>query len=235
MQFRASNLKLIASSGLLIVLATACQGQRPIEYQIEVTRIVVVTATPESDGTAQSSAVPGNLTTEIPPLAPPVTVPAVAATTPEPTTNPIPTPITNQIIVAEQAFQNGRMFYLQTTDEIWVLLNDGNGTSGTWIIAPDTFEDGQAEFDPNITVPAGLYQPERGFGKLWRENEVIRNTLGFASDTEYGHVTDYTYIFGGTVNANNEYVPGPGVHTLMSRDGTIFVLDETTMTWNIQQ
>ncbi|MBC7870791.1 MAG: hypothetical protein H7Y09_08120, partial [Chitinophagaceae bacterium] len=134
-----------------------------------------------------------------------------------------------------QAFQNGRMFYLQTTDEIWVLLNDGDGMSGTWIIAPDTFEDGQAEFDPNITVPAGLYQPERGFGKLWRENDTIRNTLGFASDTEYGHVTDYTYTFGGTVNANNEYVPGPGVHTLTSREGTSFVFDESTMTWHIQQ
>ncbi|MBC7871751.1 MAG: hypothetical protein H7Y09_12985, partial [Chitinophagaceae bacterium] len=191
MPFRASNLKLIASTGLLIILATACQGQRPIEYQIEVTRIVIVTATPE--GVAQITAAPGNLTTEIPPLAPPETSPAGAATTPEPTTDPIPTPIINQIIVAEQAFQNGRMFYLQTTDEIWVLLNDGDGTSGTWIIAPDTFEDGQAEFDPNITVPAGLYQPERGFGKLWRENDTIRNTLGFASDTEYGHVTDYTY------------------------------------------
>src|SRR5262245_60288081 len=32
--------------------------------------------------------------------------------------------------------------------------------------------------------PAGLYEPIRGFGKLWRSNPQVRNTLGWAAGPE---------------------------------------------------
>ena len=35
------------------------------------------------------------------------------------------------------------------------------------------------------TPPEGLHAPVRGFGKVWAENESVRNTLGWATTPEY--------------------------------------------------
>ena len=40
------------------------------------------------------------------------------------------------------------------------------------------------EFDPAITPPSGLRQPERGFGKVWREHPDLREQLGWALEKE---------------------------------------------------
>ncbi|MDX1995952.1 MAG: hypothetical protein SF029_26455 [bacterium] len=241
MRFRVSWPGLIGS--VLVLFTAACQGQRPIEYQVlitqEVTRVVTVVVTaPPSDSitpaTTPPPVSPSGIATTLPP-APPQIAAQSTDSGPVPTVNPCPTPVQNQVIVAEQAFQTGRMFYLQPQDEIWVLLNDGDGDSGTWLIEEDTFEDGMPMFDPNIQVPEGLFQPESGFGKLWRENERIRNGLGFATNTEAGHVTNYTYTFGGSVNAAGECEVAPGVHTLLSREGVTFAFDETSMMWSLIQ
>lgn len=66
--------------------------------------------------------------------------------------------------MARQSFQNGRMFWREDEGAIYVLLNDG-----TWRSFEDTFEEGQPEIDESITAPDDLYQPIRGFGRIWRE------------------------------------------------------------------
>lgn len=140
-----------------------------------------------------------------------------------------PTPTIGDIQVAEQVFEHGRMFYVQPTDQIWVMVIEGEG-EGTWRVYPDNFEEGDTEFDPEIIAPEGLLQPERGFGKLWRENEEVRDMLGWALTPEFGYVTEYRYHPGGTVE-NDTYLAGPGTHVLFSLYSEEFRFSEVDQTW----
>lgn len=212
----------------LLGVAAACQGSTRTEYLMEVTRevtrevtvIVVVTATSGDGGVAQPS--PTTTPTEAPTISP----------TPTATVDPFPTPIVNQIIVAEQIFENGRMFYLQPNQEIWVMINGQDHTGGSWSRHSDTWREGMPEFDPDLTPPDGLYQPMRGFGKLWRENETVQNALGWALEPEHGRVANYQYFSGGQV-VGGVYIPGPGYHTIDSYYGGAFVFNEADSTWGI--
>jgi hypothetical protein len=90
---------------------------------------------------------------------------------------------------AEQLFEHGRMIWLQSTGAIYVLY--GNGTPKPagqppdgFVQYQDTWKEGEPENDPSLTPPAGLYQPVRGFGKVWRTSE--QNNLGWALSPEQG-------------------------------------------------
>jgi hypothetical protein len=50
----------------------------------------------------------------------------------------------------------------------------------------DTWTDAEPESDPAIVPPAGLLQPIRGFGKVWRNNAGVRDGLGWALSPEQG-------------------------------------------------
>jgi hypothetical protein len=90
---------------------------------------------------------------------------------------------------AEEPFEHGRMIWLEqintgsTTMQgiILVLYDDGKFTQ-----YKDTWTEGMPESDPSIVPPAGLYQPIRGFGKLWRETPDVRTKLGWATAPEQG-------------------------------------------------
>jgi hypothetical protein len=228
-------LRFTGISLIVLIVAAACQSAPPTQYLLEVTRevtrVVVVTATP-GDGS-------GPIATEVDAGAGPASTPApnadatAAEPPPVPTGAAIPTPVSNQIIVSEQAFQNGRMFWLEPNREIWVMIEDGeSSTQGTWLIRNDTWDEAtELAFDPSITPPdEDLFQPERGFGKLWRENQELRDALGWALDPEYGHATTYTYVFRGEI-AGGEFQPEPGYHTLLSRTGVTYLFDEATGMW----
>lgn len=90
-----------------------------------------------------------------------------------------PTPFVAQVQVAEQLFEHGRMFWVERIQQLWVLKITAEGR-GTWSIYEDTFVDGEPETDPSLVPPDGRYQPERGFGKLWRES-------GKSAGTRLGH------------------------------------------------
>jgi hypothetical protein len=79
----------------------------------------------------------------------------------------------------EQAFQNGLMFWRQDTRLIYVLNNNG-----TWQSYNDTWNPPEREWDPGIVAPAGLWQPKRGFGKVWRDNPSVRSALGWGTMEE---------------------------------------------------
>ncbi len=96
---------------------------------------------------------------------------------------------------AEEPFEHGWMIWLQevrTESTIYqkvilVFYNDGHFEKYT-----DTFLEGtDPESDPSIVPPAGLYQPVRGFGKLWRTNQTVRNQLGWATAPEQGFNTQW--------------------------------------------
>ncbi len=221
---------------LALLGAAACSG--PPETQV----YIVVTSTHQPP-TLTALAEGGNPVTP-PPGAPTETPPEAAEATAEvtiegfptplPTANPMPTAVVSQIQVAEQVFEHGRMFWLQPVREIWVMVNAPDATDhGDWWIFEDTFEEGEPEIDPEVTPPADLIQPRRGFGKLWRENEEVRDALGWGVTPEFGFVTRYEYRPGGYLDANGEYVPGPGVHVLVSLGNETFAFDEATMTWRL--
>lgn len=142
-----------------------------------------------------------------------------------------PTPLAVQIQVVEQLFENGRMFWLEPTKEVWILIVTEEG-GGDWAVYQDTFQDGETESDPALTPPNDtLIQPVRGFGKLWREVPDLRETLGWAVTPEFGFLSNYEYQAGGTVNPSGDYVPGPGLHTLFSLYGERFQFRESDGTW----
>jgi hypothetical protein len=65
--------------------------------------------------------------------------------------------------ITEQPFQHGWMLRREDSDQIYLLLD-----TGQWSVHPDTWHPGEAEIDPAIPVPPGVYQPRRGLGVVWR-------------------------------------------------------------------
>lgn len=110
-----------------------------------------------------------------------------------------------RVAAAEQTFEKGRMLWLAPIPAdntasgiaqpaaIYVLYNAGvTGPWGTWEQYADPWSTGEPESDPTLQPPAGLSQPLRGFGKLWRETPGRRETLGWATGPEQGY-TDGDY------------------------------------------
>ncbi|MEL7234809.1 MAG: hypothetical protein AAGK74_09955, partial [Chloroflexota bacterium] len=192
-----------------------------------------VTSTPQ----ATSSAIPtepSSLAPSQPTATRSVPTAIIPTGAPGPTTTPnlFPTETVAQVQVAEQVFENGRMFWVQPVSQIWVMVLDEEG-SGTWLRYEDTFEEGiDSETDPAIVAPEGLIQPERGFGKLWRTNPDIRESLGWAITPEFGYISEYEYRPGGTVRSGR-YVSGPGSHKLMSLNSEAFCFEEESSTWEL--
>jgi hypothetical protein len=86
-----------------------------------------------------------------------------------------------------QRFQGGQMFYLPLPStvgswpEIAVLRFRKLETSY------DGYQDRWSEGQPvsgGETPPPGLYEPVRGFGKVWREEQGVRDALGWAVEPE---------------------------------------------------
>jgi len=79
----------------------------------------------------------------------------------------------------------------------------------TWQLYDDTWREGDQEWDPNILVPTGLYQPKRGFGKVWRDQSGVRSALGWATTEERGFTMAVQPFDGGTMlwsNVRGTYV-----------------------------
>ena len=142
-----------------------------------------------------------------------------------------PTATGINIQVAEQVFELGRMYWLEPNSQIWVLTVDREG-AGRWFVYYDTFVDGEPETDPSLVPPKGLIQPERGFGKLWRENPEVRQALGWALAPEFGYISRYQYHPSGKV-VDGAFVADFGYHILFSFNSEAFRFDEKTSTWRL--
>ncbi|MBC8171740.1 MAG: hypothetical protein H7X77_08705 [Anaerolineae bacterium] len=214
---------------LLLTLIAACGGPPPTEY-------VIITST--LDGTLTPTNTPEPAVTVIVVTA--TTDPAQATSIPTLLTSPEPTePVTelatptfSQIQVAEQTFENGRMFWLEPIDQIWVMIEgETDKRSGVWMVFEDNFEEGDIEIDPKLVPPEGLLQPERGFGQLWRENPEVKTGLGWAKQGEIGHVSNYQYHPTGEV-VDGEFLSEFGYHILTSGYGNkTFRFNEINGTW----
>lgn len=87
---------------------------------------------------------------------------------------------------AEQHFERGVMIWSGEEDLIYVLFDD-DIFSPKWTAFADLWEEGDPVDDPGITPPSGLYQPQRGFGLVWREQPGVRDRLGWATAPEAGY------------------------------------------------
>jgi hypothetical protein len=89
--------------------------------------------------------------------------------------------------MAAERFEHGLLIWRSSTHQIYALFADD--LSRKWETLADTWASGQAESDPNLSPPAGLFQPVRGFGLVWRSNDPatgqpVRARLGWATETE---------------------------------------------------
>ncbi|MBI5957710.1 MAG: hypothetical protein HY866_03175 [Chloroflexi bacterium] len=92
----------------------------------------------------------------------------------------------NAVTSAYQPFQNGVMFWVsslgtQPQSTIYALFNNG-----TYQRLSDTFLDGVDPASSGAVPPAGMSEPVRGFGKVWRDNPTVRDTIGWAVAGESG-------------------------------------------------
>lgn len=103
---------------------------------------------------------------------------------------------------AEQHFERGIMIWVE--DTIWVeqksrifVLYDDDQHSPKWESFTDKWDEGEPDHDPALTPPAGLYQPVRGFGLVWRERPNVRDRLGWAVDreTDFSTIMQITTLF----------------------------------------
>jgi hypothetical protein len=96
----------------------------------------------------------------------------------------------------EQVFEGGRMLWLQSDNQIYVLYGDGD-LAKWWESPLDIFENSwsadEPESDSTLTPPPGFYQPLRELGKVWRgdaipisaqSDQVVRDKLGWALSPE---------------------------------------------------
>lgn len=85
---------------------------------------------------------------------------------------------------AQQRFENGLMFWRGDTHTIYVFVGAQNDSYGVWHQFADTWQDTDPTPQPT-KAPAGLLEPVRGFGKVWRNNPEIRQQLGWAIEQEW--------------------------------------------------
>ncbi len=100
----------------------------------------------------------------------------------EPTPDSCPAGMPIATAAAEQPFEGGVMIWLEESDSVIVFFEDGR-----WQRFEDTWSEDQPESDPSLAPPAERFQPIRGFGKVWRERQQVREALGWALGVELGY------------------------------------------------
>ena len=125
-----------------------------------------------------------------------------------------------------QRFEHGLLLWLERTgderpfNEIIALYDDG--PLPRWQTMVDDWTEGEPESDPDIVPPDGLFQPVRGFGKIWRQRTGVRDRLGWATGEEFS-LEDGGYQCSSAAYASC-YVSGP--------EGVVYVLYPNGSDWD---
>jgi len=89
-------------------------------------------------------------------------------------------------LYAEQPFQNGHMFWSKIGQLYLITIG---GETGTWRLLSENespWKEGMPQESCKVEVPAGLFQPVRGFGGIWCAYADIRQQIGWGTDNERG-------------------------------------------------
>jgi len=87
-------------------------------------------------------------------------------------------------LAAQQTFEHGTMLWVGNEARIYIVFDGGRQPA--WAAYWDEWSEGDPVSDPAIVPPAGLYQPVRGFGLVWRTQPGVRDGLGWAAGEETG-------------------------------------------------
>lgn len=91
-------------------------------------------------------------------------------------------PVTLNVASAVQTFERGLMIWVETAPSaIYVFYN-----TGTFQRFDDTYNSATDPVSGGETPPNGLFEPVRGFGKVWRNFSGVRDGLGWATAQESG-------------------------------------------------
>jgi len=95
--------------------------------------------------------------------------------------------------LVRQGFEHGLMLWRADTREILALRADGR-----WSLHQDSYQEGEklSEAGP---APQGKLVPERGLGKLWREQPDLREGFGWATVAEQPVPGGIQQFSGGTM------------------------------------
>ena len=172
-------------------------------------------------GTATSSAWSATATAAS--FNPPIVVTPLS---PTPCALALPTPTVETTAAAIQHFETGVMFWLQSRNEIWVLINSPTANQFYWRTLPNQWSEGIAESDPTLKPPPGRYQPVRGFGYAWRigsgSTDAQRPDLGWATDEEAGFTAALIYYPQGFYNPDCGWEPKSGIYELRDNLGVVY-------------
>jgi hypothetical protein len=126
---------------------------------------------------------------------------------------------------AQQSFEHGFMIWVEAEQAIYVFYETPASSYPTYEYYTDHFREGDPESDPTLVPPAGLYQPTRGFGLVWRTTPRVQEQLGWATAMEAGFQT-WKQSYRGT-GMHNTYTLIEGI------DGTIYHLTATGSVWKV--
>jgi hypothetical protein len=135
---------------------------------------------------------------------------------------PLPTPTALETGAAAQHFEHGLMFWLQSRNEIWALVDSPTTDQFYWWVLPNLWYEGTPEADLTIKPPSGRYQPVRGFGAAWRATPNLREDLGWAVDQEAGFQTTLTYYPQGFYSPDCTWEPKSGIYEMKDNAGGLF-------------
>jgi hypothetical protein len=173
-------------------------------------------STPTPDAAATGSARSATATTAA--LSTPIAVPTCVTAWPTPTVESTPAAI--------QHFEKGVMFWLQTRNEIWVLITSPTPNQFYWRVLPNQWSEGMADSDPKLTPPPDRYQPVRGFGYAWRIGSGSTNAqqpeLGWATDEEAGFTVSLIYYPQGFFSPDCIWMPKSGIYELKDNRGKVY-------------
>lgn len=105
-----------------------------------------------------------------------------------------------------------------------VFLDKSRGRN-VWRSFEDTWKEGDPEDSGDDIPPAGLYEPLRGFGKLWYANREVRDTLGWAKEPEHAGIGAYQpFEAGSLLYSSLGLGSGPTIYVFYD-DGTFDQFD----------
>jgi hypothetical protein len=94
-----------------------------------------------------------------------------------------PTGPTQPTSLTEEFFERGRMIYIQQSNTVYALFNDGFDPA--WVAFENRYDPAvHPEIEERFVPPPGLYQPIGKLGFVWRGRDLVRNRLGLAAQPE---------------------------------------------------
>lgn len=135
-----------------------------------------------------------------------------------PSPDACPDRLAQETRIIDQTFERGRMVYVESSNLIYVLFNDGQQPA--WVAFQNRYDPAiHPESEERFVPPPGLVQPIARLGFLWRGNDTVRNRLGLGIIPEFG--------FDGFVQTANDNL------YISSTNATIIQLVPAGSSWQI--